>query len=334
MNLFVTGAAGYIGSHFIADALSEGHEVIAVDNLINSHIQIIDRIKQAAGKDFIFHKIDICDSYALKEVIKKEKIDVVVHFAALKSVPESMSNPLKYYKNNINGSMVLFELMKELSIHNIIFSSSASVYGSKHQSPIKEEFSLEPISPYAQTKVITENILTDFSLSLEEFKALNLRYFNPVGCHETFLLGETLSVKSTNLFPVVCNVAGGKKENISIFGKDYDTHDGTPIRDYIHISDLVAGHLKALDWFKKEEKTLTINLGTGIGYSVLDIINKFNSFLDQPLEFEFSPRRKGDPGSIYADVSLAKSELNWTSSKDLESMCRDAWLWYSKNSLY
>ncbi len=328
MNLFVTGAAGYIGSHFIADALSEGHEVIAVDNLINSHIQTIDRVKQAAGKDFIFHKIDICDGDALKEVLIKEKIDVVVHFAALKSVPESMSNPLKYYKNNINGSMILFELMKELSIHNIIFSSSASVYGSKHRCPIKEEFSLEPLSPYAQTKVITENILRDMSYSVENFKALNLRYFNPVGCHETILLGETLSTKATNLFPVICNVAGGKKEAISVFGKDYDTYDGTAVRDYIHINDLVAGHLSALNWFKDENKTSNINLGTGQGYSVLEIINMFNSILDKPINFEFCPRRPGDPGSVYADNSLAKSELDWSCSRNLEAMCRDSLSWY------
>lgn len=333
MNLLVTGGAGYIGSHFIADALSEGHDVIAVDNLISSHIQTIERIKQASGKDFVFHKIDTCDREGLRKILIQDKIDVVVHFAALKSVPESIRDPLKYYKNNLNGSMVLFELMKEFGIKNIIFSSSASVYGSKHKSPIQEGFLLEPISPYAQTKVIIENILRDMAFSIEEFKALNLRYFNPVGCHETILLGESSSIISTNLFPVLCNVAGGKKETISVFGQDYDTHDGTPVRDYIHITDLVAGHLRALDWFKNEKKISNINLGTGIGYSVLDIINMFNSFLDRPIEFELSPRRQGDPGSVYADVSLAKLELDWTSSRDLESMCRDSWSWYSKDNL-
>ena len=332
MNLLVTGGTGYIGSHFIANALSEGHEVIAVDNLISSHIQTIERIKQAAGKDFVFHKIDICEKEGLRKILKEDDIDVVVHFAALKSVPESISNPLKYYKNNLNGSMILFELMKELKINNIIFSSSASVYGSKHQSPIKEEFSLEPVSPYAQTKVIIENILRDMTFSIEEFKALNFRYFNPVGCHETFLLGESPSIVSTNLFPVICSVAGGKKETISVFGKDYDTHDGTPVRDYIHITDLVAGHLRALDWFKSENKTSNINLGTGQGYSVLDIINKFNSILDKPIKFELCPRRVGDPGSVYADNSLAKLELDWSCSKDLEAMCRDSLSWYSKDS--
>ncbi len=331
MKLFVTGGAGYIGSHFIADALSEGHEVIAVDNLITSHIQTIERIKQVAGIDFAFYELDICDEQGLRKILEQNQIDAVVHFAALKSVPESISNPLKYYKNNLTGSMVLFGLMKTLKIHNIIFSSSASVYGSSHKSPIKEDFLLKPISPYAHTKVITENILRDMTSSIKEFKALNLRYFNPVGCHDSFLLGESPAIESTNLFPVICSVASGEKECLSIFGKDYDTHDGTPVRDYIHISDLVSGHLSALNWFKNDKKISNINLGTGQGYSVLDIVNQFNSFLDHPIKFELSPRRYGDPGIIYADNSLANEELQWKCSKSLQDMCHDSWNWYSRD---
>ncbi len=331
MKLFVTGGAGFIGSHFIADALIEGHTVVAVDNFSTSNLRTIERIKLTSSKDFVFHEIDICDQDSLRSIVKNHSIDVVVHFAAFKSVPESIINPLKYYKNNLSGSIALFGVMREFKINNIIFSSSASVYGSAHNSPIKENFPLDPISPYAHTKVIIESILRDMANSIKKFKALNLRYFNPVGCHETHLLGESPAMEPTNLFPVICSVAKGEKEFLSIFGEDYDTHDGTPVRDYIHISDLVSGHLSALEWFKKDEKVLEINLGTGQGYSVLDIVNTFNSFLDKPIKFKFTPKRQGDPGSIYADNSLAKVELNWNCSRSLLNMCEDSWHWYSKD---
>lgn len=332
MNLLVTGGAGYIGSHFILEALSKGHEVIALDNLANSEEKTIDRIKEISNKEFQFHQIDLIDKQKLEKVITENEIDIVVHFAALKSVPESMIDPLKYYHNNINGSLSLLEIMIKRGINKIIFSSSASVYGTNHISPIKENVSLEPINPYASTKVMIEKILEDLILCIKGFKALNLRYFNPVGCHDSILLGESTSIKPTNLFPVLCSVAKEKKDKLNIFGNDYDTHDGTPVRDYIHITDLVDGHIKGIDWILKDKnKYQSINLGTGVGFSVLDVVTTFNSFLEVPIEYKFSKRRAGDAACVYADNSLAKKELSWSCTKDILRMCEDSWSWYSKN---
>jgi UDP-glucose 4-epimerase len=332
MNLLVTGGAGFIGSHFIVDALKKDHSIVAIDNFSTSNKDNLDKIKDASGKDFTFFESDISDRTKLREIFSKNNIDLVVHFASLKSVTESVFNPIIYYKNNVCGSLILFETMQEMGVNKIIFSSSASVYGSSHLSPISEKCSLNPISPYAQSKAIIETILNDMTACKKDFKALNLRYFNPVGCHESFLIGESSKIKPSNLFPVICSVANGKKSHLSIFGKDYDTHDGTPVRDYIHISDLISGHISAIDWLNSSKKNFSsINLGTGSGYSVLEIVNVFNSFLDKPIQYEYSPRRSGDPGEVFADNSLAKSELNWSCAQSLEKMCKDSWLWHSKD---
>tara|TARA_B100000989_G_scaffold151108_1_gene112701 strand:- start:39423 stop:40421 length:999 start_codon:yes stop_codon:yes gene_type:complete len=332
MNLLITGGAGFIGSHFIVDALKKNHSIVALDNFSTSNKDILVKIKEASGKDFIFYEADISDKSKLREIFSTNEIDLVVHFASLKSVTESVFNPILYYRNNVGGSLILLETMQEMGVKKIIFSSSASVYGSSHLSPISEECSLNPISPYAQSKVIIEKILNDMTTCKHDFKALNLRYFNPVGCHESFLIGESSKKEPSNLFPIICEIANGKKSHLSIFGNDYDTHDGTPVRDYIHISDLISGHISAIDWLNSSKKNISsINLGTGSGYSVLEIVNVFNSFLDRPIQYEYSPRRPGDSGIVFANNSLAKSELKWSSTQSLEKMCKDSWIWHSKD---
>lgn len=326
MNLLVTGGAGYIGSHFILEALRNNHQIVAVDNFLNSYKETIDKIESIAEKKIHFYNISIDDKASLNSLFKRHEIDAVVHFAGLKSVPESIQKPDLYLRNNVQGSEVLFNAMIENKVHKIIFSSSASVYGNQNP-PLTEDLKLDPLNPYAESKVKIENKLTDVSKKNNKFKVIILRYFNPVGCDSSYRIGDN-QTKPTNLFPVICSSIS-RNSFFEVYGDDYNTHDGTPVRDFIHISDLISGHLKALDWLESSEKRLIkINLGTGKGYSVLDIVNKFQEIIGHKIKYKFSSRREGDPKVSFADNKLAFKELDWKATKNLYEMCHDSLKWH------
>ncbi len=331
MKLLVTGGAGFIGSHFILDALRKNIQIVSIDNFSNSDESVIQLIKKISKKNFYFYNISISDHLNLKKIFREHKIDIVVHFAALKSVPESLEKPSLYIKNNFEGSKVLFNQMLENNVNKIIFSSSASVYGDQN-SPLKEDLNPKPLNPYAESKVRVEEKLLEISNEIDAFRAIILRYFNPVGCDSSYEIGEIQS-KPANLFPIICSSIS-EKINIKIYGNDYDTHDGTPVRDFIHISDLINGHMEAMSWFNfSSKKFITINLGTGKGYSVLDIIYKFEELIGKKIDFQYVPRRDGDPAVSFADNSQARKELKWMASKGLNEMCRDSLIWHQKSYL-
>ncbi|MGR9116225.1 MAG: UDP-glucose 4-epimerase GalE [Gammaproteobacteria bacterium] len=339
--ILVTGGAGYIGSHACLELLLEGYEVIVVDNLSNSKIESLHRVKQISGKEIIFHQIDIRDKRGLGEVFASHRIDAVVHFAGLKAVGESCQKPLDYYHNNIYGSLVLAEVMAEYGVKTMVFSSSATVYGDPHAVPIVETFSLSATNPYGRTKLFIEEILRDLSLadhqdhSLEPWKIAILRYFNPIGAHESGLIGEDPNGIPNNLMPYIAQVGVGKLKELSIFGNDYPTPDGTGVRDYIHVVDLAKGHLKALEalFSKKSDEGCcsAFNLGTGKGYSVLNMVKAFEQATGRKIKYKFAPRRAGDIAECYADPSLAERELDWRTEKNLDDMMRDTWRWQSQN---
>ncbi|NLB79135.1 MAG: UDP-glucose 4-epimerase GalE [Clostridiaceae bacterium] len=331
MAILVTGGAGYIGSHTCVELLNAGYEIIVVDNLINSSAKAIERIQEITGKKMTFYNVDLMDKPALDNIFEKESIDSVIHFAGLKAVGESVSMPLEYYYNNITGTLVLCEKMQKHGVKDIVFSSSATVYGNPATVPIKEDFPLSVTNPYGRTKLIIENILEDLYVSDNSWNIIILRYFNPVGAHKSGKIGEDPKNIPNNLVPYITQVAIGKLKYLGVFGNDYDTPDGTGVRDYIHVVDLATGHLKALEKLNEKSGILIYNLGTGKGYSVLDMVKSFEKESGNPINYKILPRRPGDIDSCYADPSKAKAELGWEAIKDLDEMCEDSWRWQKNN---
>ena len=326
MSVLVTGGAGYIGSHTVVELLNEGKEVVIVDNFVNSKPSALEAIKKITNKDFKFYELDLRDKDGLDKVFKENKdITAVVHFAGLKAVGESVKKPIEYYNNNIYGTLVLLEVMKENNVKKIIFSSSATVYGDPKEVPIKEDFPLSATNPYGQTKLMIEQILQDVYVSDNKWSIILLRYFNPIGAHESGLIGENPNGIPNNLMPYINQVALRKLDHLNIFGNDYPTKDGTGVRDYIHVVDLAIGHLKALNRAEKITGVEAYNLGTGKGYSVLDIVKNFEKATGQKIKYEMTPRRPGDIAECYADPKKAETYLEWKAKKDLEQMCKDAW---------
>ena len=332
MKVLVTGGAGYIGSHTCVQLLEAGHEVIVVDNLSNSKETSLNRVRQITGKELTFYKVDILHRDALEDVFIHNKIDAVIHFAGLKAVGESVSIPLKYYHNNIAGTLILCELMEKYGVYNLVFSSSATVYGDPVSVPISEEFSLSATNPYGRTKLMIEDILRDLYISNNKWNIAILRYFNPIGAHESGLIGEDPNGIPNNLVPYITQVAVGKLKQLNVYGNDYNTIDGTGVRDYIHVIDLANGHIKALQKLEAEHVGVReYNLGTGNGFSVLQMIQAFEKACGKPISYKIVQRRPGDIAACFANCDRAKIELEFTAAKGLDEMCRDSWRWQSMN---
>jgi UDP-glucose 4-epimerase len=333
MRILVTGGAGYIGSHTCIELLNRDYEVVVVDNLCNSSKVSLQRVEQITGKKPVFYEADILDRQALSSIFDRESIDAVIHFAGLKAVGESVAKPLEYYYNNITGTLVLCDVMREHGVKNIIFSSSATVYGDPAFVPITEECPKGEITnPYGQTKGMLEQILTDLHRADSEWNVILLRYFNPVGAHKSGLIGEDPAGIPNNLMPYITQVAVGKLKEVGVFGNDYDTPDGTGVRDYIHVVDLALGHVKALEKMSSSDAEVRIyNLGTGQGYSVLQMIEAISKASGREIPYVIKPRRAGDIAQCYADPALAKKELGWESERGIDEMCEDSWRWQSGN---
>ena len=332
MKILVTGGTGFIGSHTCVELLNSGYEVVIADNLYNSKELVVDRIETITGKRPVFYNLDICDREALNELFDKENIDAAIHFAGYKAVGESTQKPIEYYHNNIESTLTLCDVMRKHGVKKIVFSSSATVYGDPAFVPITEECPLgETTDPYGATKSMQERILTDIWRSDNEWQVMLLRYFNPIGAHASGLIGEDPKGIPNNLLPYVAQVASGKRECIHVFGNDYDTPDGTGIRDYIHVVDLAKGHVKAIEGMETLPGVQIFNLGTGNGYSVLDIIKAFSAACGRDLPYVIDPRRPGDVAQCYSDPTKAKEVLGWVAEKNIEDMCRDAWNWQSRN---
>ena len=331
MNILLTGGAGYIGSHTCVTLLACGHAVIVLDNLCNSKVSSLERVQKITGKRVPFFHTDLRDKSGLNEIFTNNAIGAVIHFAGLQSVAESVDNPLMYYQNNIDGTLVLCETMHEHSVKNLVFSSSATVYGNPETVPIKEDAPTAPFNPYGRTKLFIEEMLKDFYFADNSWHIALLRYFNPVGAHTSGLIGEDPADIPNNLMPYVSQVAVGKLAELSVFGNDYPTADGTGVRDYIHVMDLAAGHLKALDKIVSSSGLVTYNLGTGKGYSVLEMIAAFEKASGRQIKYKIVERRPGDIPTCYADPSLAKQELNWQAIRGIDEMCADAWNWQRIN---
>jgi len=329
--ILVTGGAGYIGSHTCVELLNAGYDVCVVDNLSNSSAEALNRVKKITGKEFKFYEIDLLDYDALDKVFYENQIDAVIHFAGLKAVGESVNIPLKYYHNNITGTVNLCNIMAKFNVKKLVFSSSATVYGVPDTVPITEEFPLSATNPYGRTKLMIEEILHDLYISDNEWDIAILRYFNPVGAHESGLIGEDPNGIPNNLMPYISQVAVGRLECLSVFGNDYDTKDGTGVRDYIHVVDLAVGHLNALDKIKNRVGIVIYNLGTGNGYSVLEMVNAFSKALGRPINYKIVGRRAGDVGECYADPSKAERELGFKAKRTLEDMCKDTLKWQEEN---
>lgn len=331
MKILVTGGAGYIGSHTCVELLNAGHDIVVVDNLSNSSEKSIDAVKEITGKDFPFYICDILDKQRLTEVFDAHEIDAVIHFAGLKAVGESVAKPLEYYHNNMTGTFVLLEVMRAHNVFSIVFSSSATVYGNPHTVPIKEDFPLSTTNPYGSTKLMLERVLSDVYVSDERFSVVLLRYFNPIGAHKSGKIGEDPKGIPNNLLPYVAQVAVGKLSEVHVFGNTYPTKDGTGVRDYIHVVDLALGHLKAVEKRSDVPGVHVYNLGTGHGYSVLEIIDAFGKACGKEIPFSITDPRPGDIATCYADASKAAAELDWKAERGIEEMCQDAWNWQSKN---
>jgi UDP-glucose 4-epimerase len=329
MRILVTGGAGYIGSHTCVQLLQEGHAVVVVDNLSNSSPVVLDRITKIAGKAPGFAQADIRDRPALERVFAADRFDAVIHFAGLKAVGESVAEPARYYDNNVTGSLVLFEVMAAHGLKTIVFSSSATVYGDPASVPIREDFPLGPANPYGRTKLMVEDILRDLHGAAPDWSVALLRYFNPVGAHESGLIGEDPNGIPNNLIPYISQVAVGRLKELSVFGNDYPTPDGTGVRDFIHVVDLARGHLAALE--KLREGVMTVNLGTGRGYSVLDMVRAFEEASGRSIPYRIAPRRAGDIAACYADPMLAATILGWRARLGLAEMCADTWRWQCMN---
>ncbi len=332
MKILVTGGAGYIGSHTCVELLNEGYEVVIVDNLYNSNQKAVDRIEQITQKKVTFYQNDILDREALDQIFTKENVDAVIHFAGLKAVGESVRKPIEYYTNNIQGTLILTDVMRKHKVKNIIFSSSATVYGNPAMIPITEECPKGVCTnPYGWTKWMLEQILTDIHTADPEWNVMLLRYFNPIGAHESGLIGEDPKGIPNNLLPYVAQVAIGKLECVGVFGDDYDTPDGTGVRDYIHVVDLAKGHVKALNKIKEKAGVKVYNLGTGNGYSVLDVIHAFEKACGHEIPYQIKPRREGDIATCYSKCDLAKEELGWQAQYNLDDMCASSWKWQTMN---
>lgn len=331
MSILVTGGAGYIGSHTVVELLNAGHEVVIVDDYSNSKPEVLNRIKQITGKSFKFYEVNILDKEALEPVFKENDLEAVIHFAGYKAVGESVAEPLKYYHNNLTGTIVLCELMAQYNVKKIVFSSSATVYGENNPAPYTEDMPLSATNPYGTTKLMIEQILQDIYVSDNSWSIALLRYFNPIGAHESGRIGEDPNGIPNNLMPYITQVAVGKREHLSVFGDDYDTPDGTGVRDYIHVVDLAKGHLKAVNKVLETEQIEAYNLGTGVGYSVLDVVNNFEKATGQKVPYEIVDRRPGDIASFFADASKAAKDLGWKAEFTLEEMCRDSWKWQENN---
>jgi len=331
MKILVTGGAGFIGSHTILELLNAGHDVIVMDNLLNSKITSLERVEDLTGQSVSFEKLDLLNIEGMDELFKSHSIDAVIHFAGLKAVGESVEKPLYYYENNVTGTVNLCKVMDKYGVKRLVFSSSATVYGNPSESPIKETSELSATNPYGQTKLTIEHIFRDLCVSDPEWKVSLLRYFNPVGAHESGRIGEDPTGIPNNLMPYVTQVAVGKRNRLSVFGSDYPTHDGTGVRDYIHVTDLAKGHLKALEHLEQESGAEAYNLGTGQGSSVLDVIKTFEKVTGKNIPYELTDRRPGDAAVCYADAEKAKNVLGWETENNLEDMCRDAWNWQMKN---
>jgi len=331
MKVLVTGGAGYIGSHTCVELLNNGYEIVVLDNLDNSNEESLKRVKELTGKDFPFYKVDLLDYDATNKVFEENRIDSVIHFAGLKSVGESVSMPIRYYHNNIIGTLNLVDIMEKHNVYNIVFSSSATVYGTPKTVPITEDFPTSTTNPYGSTKLMIENILKDLYISNNKWSITLLRYFNPIGAHKSGKIGENPKGIPNNLLPYVSQVAVGKHDYIHIFGNDYNTHDGTGVRDYIHVVDLAIGHLKALEHKTNVQGVYTYNLGTGHGYSVFDIIKAFEIACKKELPYKIEPRRPGDVAECYANPQRAKDELGWVATRNIAEMCEDLWRWQSNN---
>ena len=332
MAILVTGGAGYIGSHTCVELLNEGYEVVVVDNLCNSSEEALKRVEKITGKKVTFYEVDLLDKEGLTQVFEKEKIDSVIHFAGLKAVGESVRKPLEYYHNNITGTLILCDVMRQYGCKNIVFSSSATVYGDPAFIPITEECPKgKCTNPYGQTKSMLEQVLTDLNVSDPEWNVILLRYFNPIGAHESGIIGEDPKGIPNNLVPYIAQVAVGKLECLSVFGNDYDTPDGTGVRDYIHVVDLAVGHVRAIEKLNDKEGVLIYNLGTGNGYSVLDVVKAYEKASGREIKYEIKPRRAGDISTCYAVATKALKELNWKAERGIEEMCADSWRWQSNN---
>lgn len=331
MNLLITGGTGYIGSHTVVELLQLGHDVIIVDNLSNSSEAVLERITAITGKRPQFVKADICDKSAMQSIFTQNKIDAVVHFAGLKAVGESNQIPLSYYHNNVSGSVTLFDVMAEYGVKNLVFSSSATVYGENNTSPLVETMPTSATNPYGRTKLMIEEILFDLAKSDNAWSIINLRYFNPIGAHASGTMGEDPNGIPNNLLPYVAQVAVGRLPELSVFGDDYDTADGTGVRDYIHVVDLALGHVKAIEKLDSMTGCKAVNLGTGNGTSVLEIVEKFKQVSERDIPYKIVPRRAGDIATVYANATLAHEFLAWQAGKGLHDMITDTWRWQSEN---
>lgn len=331
MKVLVTGGAGYIGTHTIVELLNAGEEVVAFDNFYNSKPKALERVREITGKDFKFYEADMLDPQAMDRIFAAEKIDAVIHFAGLKAVGESCQKPWLYYHNNIVGTLNILDSMKKYGVKQFVFSSSATVYGDSKVVPVKEDFPTSATNPYGQTKLMQEVMLTDIAKAEPDMTVTLLRYFNPVGAHESGLIGEDPQDIPNNLTPYISQVAIGKLKQLSVFGDDYHTHDGTGVRDYIHVVDLARGHLKALQAQSGKTGVFIYNMGTGEGYSVLDVVHAFEKASGVKINYKIAPRRPGDVEALYADTEKAKRELGFVAEKNLDDMCRDLWNWQRKN---
>lgn len=331
MSILVTGGAGYIGSHTCLELLNAGFDIVVLDNFSNSKMESLNRVEMLAKRSFLFKQGDVRDRNCLRELFSQHDISAVIHFAGHKSVGESVRKPLAYYDNNVTGSIALAEVMAESGVKKMVFSSSATVYDPPGDKQIKEDFPLGPVNPYGHSKLMVENIYRDLAASDSQWRIALLRYFNPVGAHESGMIGEDPNGIPNNLMPYISQVAVGRLAELSVFGSDYPTPDGTGVRDYIHVVDLALGHLAALRALENDSGLITVNLGTGIGYSVLELIRVFESASGKTIPYRIVERRLGDVATCYADASLASSLLGWQAKLDIDAMCRDTWRWQSKN---
>ncbi|HET7581105.1 MAG TPA: UDP-glucose 4-epimerase GalE [Bacillales bacterium] len=331
MAILVTGGAGYIGSHTCVELLNSGYSIVVVDNLSNSKTESLKRIKEISGKDFPYHQVDLLDAEALDQVFSEHSIDAVIHFAGFKAVGESVEKPLQYYHNNLLGTLNLCETMKKHGVTKFVFSSSATVYGNQEKVPFSEEMPVDATNPYGWTKLMIEQILRDLYVSDPQWGIALLRYFNPIGAHESGRIGEDPNGIPNNLVPYITQVAVGKLSELKVFGNDYSTHDGTGVRDYIHVVDLAVGHVKALEKVLSTPGVEAYNLGTGVGYSVLDVVKAFEKAIGEKIPYSVAERRAGDIAVSYADATKAKEELGWVAEKGLDEMCEDSWRWQINN---